>query len=111
MQLPELTKLYYSIGEVANIFGIAPTVIRYWESEFTQLRPGKNSKGDRKYTVKDINTIADIYHLVKEKGFKIEGAKKELETIKIAEKETELLLKHMKTLRKKVIEMRKEFEN
>lgn len=108
MQLPELTKLYYSIGEVADIFGVAPSVIRYWESEFTHLKPGKNRKGERKYTTKDIEAIAEIYHLVKEKGFKIEGAKKEIEMLKINQKETNALLDHLKKLRKKVLDMRRE---
>ncbi len=107
MQLPELTKLYYSIGEVADIFGIAPSVIRYWESEFSHLRPGKNRKGERKYTTKDIEIIAEIYHLVKEKGFKIEGAKKELEALKNTQKESNTLLDHLKKLRKKIIDIRK----
>ncbi len=110
MQLPELTKLYYTISEVGDIFGIAPSVIRYWESEFPHLRPGKNNKGERKYTSKDIEIIADIYHLVKEKGFKIEGARKEIDTIKKAQKESQALLQHLKNLRKKVVEMREGLE-
>jgi DNA-binding transcriptional MerR regulator len=106
MQLPQLTKLYYSIGEVADMFHVAASVIRYWETEFPVLHPAKNSKGERKFTVKDIEILQQIYHLVKEKGFTIDGAKKELENQKMEKKEMSLLLKHLKELRKKAVDMR-----
>jgi DNA-binding transcriptional MerR regulator len=106
MPLPQLTKLYYSIGEVAEMFQVATSVIRYWESEFPQLHPAKNNKGERKFTIKDIEILEQIYHLVKEKGFTIEGAKKELENQKTEKKEMNQLLKHLKELRKKALEMR-----
>ena len=102
MDIAALTKLYYSIGEVADLFGVAPSLIRYWESEFTTLKPGKNNKGERKYTVKDIEMLQQIYHLVKERGFTIEGAKKELDQQKQASKEKNTLLKQLKDLRKKI---------
>lgn len=106
MQLPELTKLYYAIGEVAEMFDVAPSVIRYWETEFTQIKPAKNSKGERKFTVKDINTLQEIYHLVKEKGFTIEGARRELTEMKTDRKEHENLLKQLKSLRNKIVDLR-----
>ncbi|MFZ1749512.1 MAG: MerR family transcriptional regulator [Saprospiraceae bacterium] len=106
MDILPLTKLYYSIGEVADIFGIAPSMIRYWESEFRQLSPGKNSKGDRKYTVKDIDMIHQIYHLVKEKGFTIEGAGRALDEIKKAKKEDEALVKQLKNIKHKLVSLR-----
>jgi DNA-binding transcriptional MerR regulator len=74
----ELTKLYYSIGEVAEMFNVSASLIRYWESEFTMLRPKKNRKGDRQFTKKDIAYLERIYTLVKERGFTLDGAKKEL---------------------------------
>ena len=74
----ELTKLYYSIGEVAEMFGVSNSLIRYWETEFKVLKPHKNKKGDRRFMVKDIRTLERIYTLVKERGFTLEGAKKEL---------------------------------
>lgn len=76
MDIAVLTKLYYSIGEVSELFGVAPSLIRYWESEFSTLKPAKNSKGERKYTVKDIELLQQIFHLVKERGFTIDGAKR-----------------------------------
>ncbi|MBK8669711.1 MAG: MerR family transcriptional regulator [Saprospiraceae bacterium] len=106
MLLPELTKLYYSIGEVAEIFGVAPSMIRYWESEFHQIKPGKNSKGERKYTSKDIEMLQHIYHLVKEKGFTIDGAKRELDMNKQNKKDKESLLKRLTELKKKLTNLK-----
>jgi DNA-binding transcriptional MerR regulator len=110
MELTPLTKLYYAIGEVADMFMVAPSVIRYWESEFPKLHPAKNNKGERKYTAKDIDMIHQIFHLVKEKGFTIDGAKKELETQKQEKKEQHLLLHHLKELRKKIIGLKENLE-
>ena len=73
-----LTKLYYSIGEIAEIFGVNTSLIRYWEKEFKNLKPNKNRNGIRKYTTKDIAEFNKIYELVKERGFTIEGARKAL---------------------------------
>lgn len=74
----ELTKLYYSIGEVAEMFGVAPSLLRYWQGEFPGLQPATNRKGDRRYTKKDIHYIEKIYELVKVNGYTLEGARKEL---------------------------------
>jgi len=79
-------KLYYSIGEVAEKFGLAPSTLRFWEKEFTTIKPHKNKKGDRFFTQDDINHIALIHHLVKEKGMTLKGAKTK---IKENSKETE----------------------
>jgi DNA-binding transcriptional MerR regulator len=74
--LPE--KRYYDIGEVAEHFGLNTSNLRYWEKEFKQLSPKKNNSGKRKYTQEDVRLIATINHLVKERGFTIDGAKKHL---------------------------------
>lgn len=71
-------KAYYSIGEVSRIFDVNPSLLRYWEREFPQLKPYKNLKGTRYYTPADINTIRNIYYLVKEKGYTLEGAREKL---------------------------------
>jgi DNA-binding transcriptional MerR regulator len=76
VQLPE--KLYYSIGEVAEAFDVNTSLIRFWEKEFDALKPKKNAKGNRKFTPKDIQNLELIYHLVKERGFTLEGAKTHL---------------------------------
>lgn len=74
----ELTKLYYSISEVAEMFSVSKSLIRFWEAEFESLRPHKNSKGDRRFTKQNILQFKVIYELVKERGFTIKGAKQEL---------------------------------
>ncbi len=75
-------KLYYSIGEVSKLFDISRSLIRYWESEFEILKPHKNGKGERKFTKKNIEQLNIIYHLVKERGFTLKGAKSEIESNK-----------------------------
>ncbi|MDC7997484.1 MerR family transcriptional regulator [Gilvibacter sediminis] len=73
ISLPE--KRYYGIGEVAEAFGVNTSLIRFWEKEFDILKPKKNAKGNRKFTPEDIKNLELIYHLVKERGFTLEGAK------------------------------------
>jgi DNA-binding transcriptional MerR regulator len=73
VDLPE--KRYYSIGEVADAFNVNTSLIRFWEKEFDALQPKKNAKGNRKFTPDDIKNLQLIFHLVKERGFTLEGAK------------------------------------
>lgn len=75
MKLKSTIKRYYSIGEVASKFNVNSSLIRFWEKEFSILKPKKNSKGNRKFTTNDIENFSKIYFLVKEKGYKIQGAK------------------------------------
>lgn len=74
----QLTKLYYTIGEVAVMFDVNPSLIRFWEKEFAIIQPKKNKKGNRLFTPKDILNFNKIYHLVKKQGFTLEGAKNAL---------------------------------
>ncbi len=74
----EIEKLFYSIGEVAAIFNVNTSLIRFWEKEFDLLKPDKNKRGDRMFSKRDIETIKLIYHLVKERGFTLQGAKEKL---------------------------------
>ncbi len=76
IELPE--KRYYGIGEVAKAFDVNTSLIRFWEKEFDVLKPKKNAKGNRKFTPQDIKNLKFIYHLVKERGFTLEGAKTHL---------------------------------
>ena len=76
INLPE--KRYYSIGEVANALDVKTSLLRFWEKEFKQIQPKKKQSGVRRYTPEDVEQIQYIYHLLKEKGLTIEGAKKEL---------------------------------
>ena len=74
----EPEKLYYSIGEVASLFNVNASLIRFWENEFEILHPKKNKKGNRLFTVEDLSNLKLIYHLVKERGYTLDGAKKKL---------------------------------
>jgi len=71
-------KLYYSIGEVARMFDVNTSLIRFWEKEFAVIKPKKNKKGNRIFTQKDVDNFHLIYHLVKEKGYTLKGAKESL---------------------------------
>jgi len=71
-------KLYYSIGEAAEILNVNTSLIQFWEKEFPILKPKKNKKGNRQFTKDDIENLKMIYHLVKERGFTLQGAKEKL---------------------------------
>jgi len=70
-----IEKKYYSIGEVAEMLDVATSLIRFWESEFDIIKPKKNRKGNRQFTKDDIENVKLIYHLVKERGYTLQGAK------------------------------------
>ena len=74
----EITKMYHSIGEVAEMFDVNTSLIRFWEKEFDILQPKKNKKGNRLFTQKDVENLKVIHHLVKERGFTLDGAKLKL---------------------------------
>lgn len=102
----EIEKKYYSIGEVANIFKVAPSLIRYWEGEFDIIKPKKDKKGNRRFTKDDIEKIRFIYQLVKVKGYTLQGAqeviKKDRE--KIFDKAT--MVERLHQLKRFLIEIR-----
>ena len=79
VNLPE--KLYYSIGEISEAFNVNTSLIRFWQKEFEILKPKKNSKGTRRYSSIDIENFQTIHHLVKEKGYTLEGAKEQLKIL------------------------------
>ena len=100
--MPELplNKRYYTIGEVADMFEVSKSLIRFWENEFDFLRPHKNSKGDRRFTPQNIRQFELIHELVKERGFTLEGAKQEIKRQqKFKKQKTEVIgrLKEIKT--------------
>jgi len=78
----EIEKLYYSIGEVATMFNVNTSLIRFWEKEFDIIKPNKNKKGNRLFTPKDVDNFYVIFHLVKEKGYTLQGAKEMLKNKK-----------------------------
>ena len=74
----EITKLYYSIGEVSEMFQVNASLIRFWEKEFDIIKPKKNKKGNRMFTLSDLENFHLIFYLVKERGFTLQGAKDKL---------------------------------
>lgn len=102
----EIEKLYYSIGEVAEIFNVAPSLIRFWESEFDIIKPKKNRKGNRQFTKEDIDNVRTIYHLVKEKGFTLQGAKEMLRNDSQAVKDKMEMIDSLRSVRKFLAELR-----
>ena len=102
----EIEKLYYSIGEVAEIFTVAPSLIRFWESEFDIIRPKKNRNGNRQFTKEDIENVRIIYHLVKEKGFTLQGAKEMLRNDSQAVKDKMEMIDSLRNVRKFLVELR-----
>src|ERR1700756_635149 len=88
-------KLFYTITEVADMFKVNASLIRFWEKEFDVLKPRKSNKGNRLYVKKDIENLRVIYHLVKEKGFTLQGAKE-----KLKEKPVEAQNKNLEAIEK-----------
>lgn len=85
INLPE--KLYYTISEVAEAFGVNASLIRFWEKQFPTINPKKNKKGNRYFTPEDVNNLKIIYYLAKEKGYTLDGVRGVLATnSKISEK-------------------------
>ena len=107
LKVPDnLTKLYYSIGEVSDMFELSNSLLRYWEGEFSDLKPKKNRKGDRQFTQKDIAVIVTIHNLVKERGFTIEGAKKEMKEIQNKRKKLAPIEKKLKSIKKELLTLK-----
>lgn len=98
-------KMYYSIGEVASAFGENTSLIRYWEKEFEIIRPKKNARGVRLFTREDIKNLKIIYHLLKEKGFTIDGANKHIALHLDQEKKRLEALEKLSSIRAQLIEI------
>ena len=106
IELPE--KLYYGIGEVAEAFGVNTSVIRFWEKEFDVLKPKKNAKGNRKFTPQDIKNVELIYHLVKERGFTLEGAKIHLKENKQKTLDQFEIIRKLETVKAELIKIKEQ---
>ena len=97
-----LTKLYYSIGEVAEMFDVSKSLIRYWETEFDFLTPKKNKKGDRRFTKENIQQLQIIFDLVKVRGFTLDGAKQEIRKNKKSLNKRQEVIRRLQSLRGKI---------
>ncbi len=116
IEASELTKLYYSIGEVAKMFDVNTSLIRFWETEFPSIKPKKNKKGNRLFSPDSILEIEKIYQLVKIDGYTLEGARKELKNKSQKDKKKTLLvetdrleiIKTLASIREKLIALKQQ---
>lgn len=106
IDLPE--KRYYAIGEVAEAFDVNTSLIRFWEKEFDVLQPKKNAKGNRKFTPADIKNLELIYHLVKERGFTLEGAKIHLKENKQKTLDTFDIIRKLETVKAELLKIKEQ---
>ena len=101
-----IEKLYYSIGEVAKTLNVNVSLVRFWEKEFDILQPRKNRKGDRMFSREDVENLKLIYHLVKEKGFTLEGAKNKLKENKEDTINNFEIISRLKEIRSFLVELK-----
>src|SRR2546421_3760375 len=106
----EIKKIYSSIGEVAEQFNVAPSLIRFWESEFELIQQKKNRKGNRQFTKEDIENVRTIYHLVKQKGFTLQGAKEMLRNDTQAVRDKMEMFESLKRIRQFLVEVREKLQ-
>jgi DNA-binding transcriptional MerR regulator len=102
----KVEKLYYTIGEVATMFNVNTSLIRFWEKEFDIIKPKKNKKGNRLFTQKDIDNFHMIFHLVKERGMTLKGAKLKMKENKDDTEHNFEIIKSLENIRELLIEVR-----
>ena len=100
--------LYYSIGKVAKMFDVNTSLIRFWEKEFDIIKPQKNKKGNRLFTKKDVENFHVIYHLVKERGFTLQGAKDKLKENKKDTIDNAEIVAHIKNIKGLLVDLKKD---
>jgi DNA-binding transcriptional MerR regulator len=106
----EIKKLFYTIGEVAEMFDVNVSHIRFWTNEFTTLKPSKNNKGNRLYTSDDIEKLKKIHELVKVQGYTLKGARTKLKDDKKIVKSNEPLIKSLQKIRRSLLEVHSKLE-
>ena len=102
----KIEKLYYSISEVSEMFNVNASLIRFWEKEFPVIKPKKNNKGNRFFTKQDIDNLHLIYHLVKERGMTLKGAKQKLKENKEGTEKNFEIVKKLKDIRQELLDIR-----
>ena len=103
-----IAKLYYSISEVAGMFSVNTSLIRFWESEFDIIKPKKNKRGNRMFTKNDIDNFHLIFNLVKEQGFTLNGAKEKLKNNNKQMRENWEVIKSLKEIKTFLLKLKKE---
>ncbi|KRO66509.1 MAG: transcriptional regulator [Cryomorphaceae bacterium BACL21 MAG-121220-bin10] len=104
LDLPE--KRYYTIGELAKAMEVNTSLIRFWEKEFDVLQPKKNAKGNRKFTAEDVKNLKLIYHLVKERGFTLDGAKTHLKDRKKEDNSNFDIIQKLESVRAELLKIK-----
>ncbi|MBR6496035.1 MAG: MerR family transcriptional regulator [Rikenellaceae bacterium] len=104
------TKLLYTMGEVAEMFDVNPSLLRYWEKNFSILKPQKNKKGNRLFTAKDIENLKVIYHLIRERGMTIDGAKRQLKQSRVEVDRDTAIMERLETIRAMLLQIKNEFK-
>lgn len=104
INLPD--KRYYRIGEIAKAFDVNASLIRFWDKEFDVIQPKKNAKGNRMFTQDDVKNLQMIYHLVKEKGFTLEGARKKLKQNPEKFKENHTIIARLEAIKDELIQIK-----
>ncbi len=107
----ESKKLYYTMGEVSELFCVAPSLIRYWEKHFDVIKPVRNKKGNRLFTPADVDNFKIIYHLVKERGMTLEGAQRTMKQNKKSYSRDAELLESLQKIRSLLLEVREELKD
>jgi DNA-binding transcriptional MerR regulator len=102
----KVEKLYYTIGEVADMFNVNTSLIRYWEKEFDIIKPKKNKKGNRLFTQADIDNFHIIYHLVKERGMTLKGAAKKMKENKDEEEYNFEIIKSLEQIKMMLVQVK-----
>ncbi|MFR9602397.1 MAG: MerR family transcriptional regulator [Rikenellaceae bacterium] len=105
-----MKKLYYTMGEVSEMFCVAPSLIRYWEKHFSVIKPQRNKKGNRLFTASDVENFKIIYHLVKERGMTLEGAQRTMRQNKKGYSRDAELLERLQHIRSLLLEVREELK-
>ncbi len=105
---PKIEKVFYTIGEVADLFGVNTSKIRFWENEFDILKPHKNNKGNRMFTPEDIENLKLINHLLKERGMTIKGAQKKLKENKEDTLQNFEVVSRLQEIRQMLVEIKDE---
>ncbi len=106
----KVEKLYYSIGEVAELLNVNTSLIRFWEKNFDIIKPHKNKKGNRYFTKEDIENLKLIYHLVKEQRMTLEGAQKKLSENKQSVSENYKIIESLTSIKQMLLEIRDQLE-
>ncbi len=102
----KIEKLYYSIGEVAEMFKVNTSLIRFWEKEFDVIKPQKNKKGNRFFTQQDIENFHLIFHLVKERGMTLKGAQKKIKENSRDTIQNFEIVRNLKNIREIIVEIK-----